>query len=81
MDFDDTELNVLLSQIRGAINDNELDQVIITGDINTDFRRNTGFVKAVEDFISEFKFNKSWDTFQVDFIDHFLWKDYRVFHY
>ena len=66
-DFDDTDLNVLLSQIRGAITDNEFDQLIITGDINTDFRRNTRFVKIVEEFISEFKLSKSWDTFPVDF--------------
>ena len=52
--FDDTELSLLLSQVRSTITDNDFDQLIMTGDINTDFRRSTHFVKNVEDFLAEF---------------------------
>jgi hypothetical protein len=66
-DFDDTELSLLLSQIKSAIDDNEFDHVIITGDINADFRRKTQFVKLISEFSEEIDLVKSWETFPVDF--------------
>ena len=85
--FDDTELSLLLSQIHSVITDNDFDQLIITGDINADFKRSTCFVKNVEDFLAELDLRKSWDAFPIDFthimemqgktytsiLDHFFW--------
>ena len=88
-DFDESDLLQLLSDIRRVIEDTDFDNVIWTGDINADFRRNTKFVRIVEDFISELNIRKSWNRFDVDFthafsvnevtytstIDHFFWND------
>lgn len=88
-DFNDTELQLLLNQIKETINDNDFDQLIWTGDINTDFHRNTNFVKIVEDFIEELGLKKSWDEYHVDYthtferdnstftstLDHFFWNE------
>ena len=41
--------------------------VSICGDINTDFRRNSGQVEAVNDLIEELQLDKVWDKFKVDF--------------
>lgn len=90
--FDDTDLYVLLSQIRGVIADNDFDQVIVTGDLNTDFKRNTRFVNIVREFVSELNLCKSWDNHPIDFthvtelngntytstIDHFLYNDAKT---
>ena len=92
--FDDTELRLLLSQIQSAIAENDFDQLIITGDINADFKRSTSFVKSVEDFLAEFNIRKSWDAFPIDFthvmemqgktytsiLDHFFWIDAKTAH-
>ena len=88
-EFDETELILLLSDIARVIEENSFDQVIWTGDINADFRRNSRFVSMVEEFVSGNGLTKSWDEFSVDFthtserdgithtsvIDHFFWNE------
>ena len=88
-DFDESELVILLSDIADIIDENSFDQVIWTGDINADFRRNTRFVNIVDEFVSTNGLEKSWDKLPVDFthtteregvtytsiIDHFFWND------
>ncbi len=81
---DDTELSVVLSDIQGVCDYVNASQVIIGGDLNCDFRRGSGFVKNVVEFISERGLSIMWNTFPVDFtymhtdktnssiIDHFL---------
>ena len=85
--FDETDLELLLSQIRDSIIHNDFDQMILTGDINADFRRNTRFVKVIDNFIAEMNLCKSWERYSIDFthvselngttytstLDHFLW--------
>lgn len=88
-EFDDTELQVLLAQIKDTIEDNDFDQLIWTGDMNTDFNRNSAFVNLVDEFIAEHNLEKSWDQFPIDFthfierndhtftsiLDHFFWSN------
>ena len=85
--FDDTELLLLLSDISNIIERSQCDQIIWTGDMNTDFSRTTRFVCTVNEFISNLDLIKSWEKFPVDFthtterdgitytstIDHFIW--------
>ena len=84
--FDDSELQLVLHQIKETIHSNEFDQVIWTGDINADFKRNSHFVNIVDDFITELDLRKAWDKHDIDFthtyernntiftstIDHFI---------
>ena len=85
--FDETELLSTLSNVKQIIDVNTFDQILWAGDINTDFRRNTRYVKIVDDFVQELNLCKSWDDFDMDFthiterddktytsiIDHFFW--------
>ena len=85
--FDDSELLETLDHIRNILNKNEFNHILWTGDINSDFLRNTGHVNVVKQFIEEFSFQPSWQLFDVDFtnyhevdgesftstIDHFFW--------
>ena len=85
-DFDDTDLQLLLSQIKETIDINVFDILLLAGDMNTDFGRSTHFVEIVTDFITETGLSKAWDSYPIDFthiyerdeitftstIDHFL---------
>ena len=85
----DNEAIETLIAIGSTIEDNEFDTLIWTGDINADFVRNSGHVKAVNNFINDRKLLKTWDKFDVDFtcvhevnnvtttstIDHFIYND------
>ena len=71
------------------LENNEFNQLVWGGDINSDFSRSTGFVESVERFVAELQLTKSWDRFEVDFthvfeveentyvstIDHFFWNE------
>jgi hypothetical protein len=86
-DFEETELQVLLLEISKLISENSCDRVVWTGDMNTDFRRNSRFVEIVDDFVTELGLQKAWDKYPADFthvteregvtytsvIDHFFW--------
>ena len=87
--FDETNLLLLLSEIEKSIEESGCTHVLWTGDINADFRRNTRFVRTIDEFISNMNLTKSWDRFSADFthvterdsvthtsiIDHFFWND------
>ena len=69
------------------IKDNEFNHLVIGGDLNADFSRNTGFVHDMTDFIQNRGLCCSWDSFPINCtyvfesdnltssssIDHFLW--------
>ena len=88
-DFDESELVLLLADVACVIDENSFDQIIWTGDINADFRRNSRFLNIVDEFVSTSGLEKSWEKFPVDFthtterngvthtsiIDHFFWND------
>ena len=89
LNFDDSELLETLNHIRSVVNINEFNHILLAGDINSDFLRNTGHVNVVKQFVQEYDFQPSWNMFNVDFtnyheingishtstIDHFFWDE------
>ena len=87
LNFDSNSLNVILATITELIDNVSFDQFVICGDLNCDFRRNTGHVNTINMFINDNMLMKAWDFHFVDFtytheydniislsvIDHFLW--------
>ena len=85
--FDEADLLLTLSDIKITIMNHDFDQLVWAGDINADFKRNTKFVRLIEDFICEMNLFKSWDAYEIDYthvaekndityvstIDHFFW--------
>ena len=86
-DFDETDLLLTLSGVKEVIDNHDFDRLVWTGDINAEFRRNTKFVRLINEFICELDISKSWDILEIDFthacevngithastIDHFFW--------
>ena len=91
-EFDESDLLTTLSEINTALMNHNFDRLVWAGDINADFKRNTRFVKIVDEFICELDIRKSWDSYNVDFthchelngmlhvstIDHFIWNSTAV---
>ena len=87
MNYNDQELTETLGVIQNVLESNLASQVILTGDFNADFSRNTGHVNDVKTFIENAALKMSWSKFHVDFthvtvrndvtfthtLDHFLW--------
>ena len=67
VNIDETELNEIFENIRNIFQDHQFSSVLLCGDINCDFLRNTGHVKSVQNFLDDFELLKSWDTYKVDF--------------
>ena len=65
--FDDASLNEVLEEIRAILSSQNCDYFLLLGDINADFTRRTGHVKAVSEFIESFNLKASWDIFKADF--------------
>jgi len=86
---DISDLLETLHHIKHVVATAEFDHLVLAGDLNTDFIRNTSHVSAVKEFIEETSLNVAWDHYDVDFthfqevnlvssvskIDHFLWTD------
>ena len=82
--FDDSELRETLAAIKNVIENNEHDQILWQGDINTEFNRQSKFVEVVKEALTSFNLKSAWNNFPVDFtfcspsdtsfstIDHFL---------
>ncbi len=83
-DYNSPELDIVLSEICDLMNDVQCDGIIIGGDLNCDFIRNTGFVNNMRDFLSNKNLFSLWEKFDVDYthvhtdgvststIDHFV---------
>ena len=85
--FDDNDLLDTLNAIKTVIDDNPGTKLVLTGDLNADFNRNSGHVRTIKDFIDDLGLRFSWERFPVDFthicfrddqafvhtLDHFLW--------
>ena len=68
VDFDDGELLRTLEDIKYLIN--EIDDtytIIMMGDLNTDFRRNTTYVDIVKDFCDEVNIETVWSSYPCEF--------------
>ena len=79
-----TDLDIMLQDIEYFIDNTNCDKVIIGGDINCDFSRNSQFVRTVTEFITSQKLQVVWNKFDIDYthvhtddvstsiIDHFF---------
>ena len=66
--FDDTELIETLEDIKYILDSCEnTDNLILLGDFNTDFSRNSRFVQIVKQFIEENELTSVWSKFGCDF--------------
>ena len=66
--FDDRILLQTLEDIKYVLNStSNLDNVILCGDFNLDFNRDTRFVRIVNAFMSEFDLESIWQKFEIDF--------------
>ena len=87
INYNDQELVETLEVVQTVLDDNHTAKVIITGDFNADFGRNSGHVNDVKTFVENLDLKLSWSRFHVDFthvtvrddvvhthiLDHFLW--------
>ena len=65
-DFDTEELLITLQAINGVIENTSFDTLLLTGDQNSDFSRNTKFVTIVKQFIDDHNLKLAWNTYPVD---------------
>ena len=84
---DYSDLLETIAVIKRIMDINEYDHVIWTGDINSDFARNTFHTEAVDQALQDLGLQKSWDSFAADYscthellgntftslLDHFFW--------
>ena len=84
VNFDDTELLELLSEVENILDSEDYDHVIWNGDLNWDPRRRTGFAMTVANFVERIGLVSAWEKFPVShthvhtdlkstsILDHFL---------
>ena len=66
--FDETELIETLEDIKYILDSCEnTDNLILLGDFNTDFSRNSRFVQLVKQFVEENELSSVWSKFECDF--------------
>ena len=87
--FHEIQLLILFAEIKRIVDECEFDHMILGGDFNADFNRNSKFVSMVKDFIEKIDLERSWSLFPADFthvseiesktytslIDHFFWNN------
>ena len=61
------EVIEVIAVIKRIVEKNQCDSLMLCGDINTDFRRNSGQVELVTDMLIELGLHKMWDKYIVDF--------------
>ena len=85
--IDIQDIQDTIEAVDSVIKNNDFSRVIITGDINCNFLKNTAHVNYVNNFLDTNSFVKSWENFLVDFthvhesngitstasLDHFFW--------
>ena len=83
----DADLEDVLATIETVIQSHQCNSIVITGDLNTDYRRHNGRVKRFQTFLSNNSLESSWNTFEANYthefemdnttytstIDHVLW--------
>ena len=61
------ELNETIGVIKNVISNSNCDTVMLVGDINADFSRNTPHTQTVRETTDELNLATAWNTFPVDF--------------
>lgn len=82
--YNKADLDIMLSDIMDVFLNVHCDAIILGGDLNSDFARNTGFVSQVKAFMHGLNLSSLWNKYPVDFtylhtdgmststIDHFM---------
>ena len=65
--YNEPELFEVLNEIEKLLENCEYDDCCIGGDLNTDVRRDTGFVRAVTRFMDRIGLVSVWEKFPIDF--------------
>ena len=60
--FDDTELIKLLTDIQTVVLQSQVQNILLAGDLNCDFSRNTRFTRLVHDYLNESSLNLLWEN-------------------
>ena len=83
-DFDENELLAVLADIEKVLDNTEYDDVLISGDMNWDMSRQSGFALTVRRFLERLNLCSVWENHPVDFthmhtdnkavstLDHFI---------
>ena len=72
------DLEESLQTISLLIRNTYCNRVIVTGDLNCDFSRNTNHTRAVSEFSNDLNLSSAWNTFPIDF-SHSSERDGRTF--
>ena len=86
---DESDLLETLGYIKRVVDSNPCDGVLVVGDLNSDFSRQSSHSRAVKDALEELSLELAWDKFSVDFtathemlgqtfistLDHFAWSE------
>ena len=67
VNFDETELLEVMSEVENIIHGNEFDDVVLGGDLNYDEKRNSGFVKALGSILERLGLVSVWKKFPIDY--------------
>ena len=67
INFDETELLEVMSEVENIIDGNEFDDVVLGGDLNYDEKRNSGFVKALGSILERLGLVSVWKKFPIDY--------------
>ena len=67
----DSDLEDVLVSIENLIESHHCSNLIIVGDLNTDYKRNNGRVTRLNTFLTNNSFELAWNTFKVDFTHEF----------
>ena len=84
---DEADLLETLGHIKKVVANNEFDDILWAGDLNSDFSRGSSHTLAVQDALQELGLRSSWEFFQIDYtasqeilgrtftsvLDHFVW--------
>ena len=65
-DFNDQELLQTLAEINDIIRQNMHSSVLICGDLNCDFRRNTQFVNSISGFVNNLNYQVIWNQAHIN---------------
>ena len=65
--YNEPELFEVLNEIEKLLENCEYDDCCLGGDLNTDVRRDTGFVRAVTRFMDRIVLVSVWEKFPIDF--------------
>ncbi len=67
----DSDLEDVLIAIENLIGSHQCDNIVIAGDLNTDYKRENGRVTRLKSFLEHNSFDLAWNTFKVDFTHEF----------